>query len=226
MQVAVNNLKEKQPIALLVTKQLTATQQALFSKDKFLLHRYSAISIHPESIVFPKKVKNVIVTSQHAAKMLVAEKVQMSNVFCVGKKTASIFISENQKVNKTAENASELANFIVKTAKKEHFLFFCGNLRRSELPKILNESSVSFTEKVVYKTSYNLQKFTQNFKGILFFSPSAVQSYTQQNSLTNSIAFCIGKTTASEAKKHGPKIIIAAQTTIEATIAAVIAYFE
>ena len=67
----------------------------------------------------------------------------------------------------------------------------------------------------------NLKKFESKFDGILFFSPSGVQSFTEQNRL-NSTAFCIGETTASKAKKHTHEIIIASKPSIENVIVKVV----
>ncbi|RUA10893.1 MAG: uroporphyrinogen-III synthase, partial [Flavobacteriia bacterium] len=51
--------------------------------------------------------------------------------------------------------------------------------------------------------------------GILFFSPRGIQSFLLENTVKNSTLFCIGETTASEAKKHSEKIVIANKPTVE-----------
>ena len=147
-------------------------------------------------------------------------------MFCVGEKTASLLIENNYNVIETAKNASGLAEIIIKNYKSGSFVFFCGDKRREELPRILSENRVDFTEQILYKTTLNSQRFKEEFDGILFFSPSAVQSYIQVNSLKNAIAFCIGNTTANEAKKHTSNIVVSTQTTIEATIDELIRYFK
>ena len=65
----------------------------------------------------------------------------------------------------------------------------------------------------------NPMKFHQLFDGILFFSPSGVQSFMVENSMESAMAFCIGETTASEAKKHTENVVIANSTSIESVIA-------
>ena len=45
-------------------------------------------------------------------------------------------------------------------------------------------------------------------KGVMFYSPSTVQSYKQEND-DDIIAFCIGETTAREASKHFEDVRIA-----------------
>jgi uroporphyrinogen-III synthase len=57
--------------------------------------------------------------------------------------------------------------------------------------------------------------------GILFFSPSGIKSYVLKNAITTETLFCIGNTTATEAKKHSTNIIIAKNQTIESVIESV-----
>ena len=85
--------------------------------------------------------------------------------------------------------------------------------------------NIQFKEIEVYKTSLNPQRFPQEFEGVLFFSPSAVQSFTAKNQLKETTAFCIGNTTAAEAQKHTNNIIIATKPTIENVIVQVVNYF-
>ena len=51
----------------------------------------------------------------------------------------------------------------------------------------------------------------------MFYSPSTVQSFLKQND-ANGIAFCIGETTAEEAKKHFTDVRIAKVPTVESVI--------
>jgi len=213
-------------IKVLSTKKLSAIQQGLFHNANISLKEYNAISIDALPFKCTNEIENAIVTSQNAARILIASKVQFKNVFCVGEKTASLLIENDYNIEKIAINASVLAYFIVRNHKNDSFLFFCGNKRRDELPEILTQNNVSFTEETLYNTTLNSRRFKNDFEGILFFSPSGVQSYVQENSLENSIAFCIGNTTANEAKKHTSNIVVASQATIESTIDGLIRYFK
>jgi len=105
-------------------------------------------------------------------------------------------------------------------------LFFCGNLRRNELPTILKENNVNYTEQIVYKTLYNEKRFDRTFDGILVFSPSGIQSFVSENQLHKSMAFCIGNTTASEVKKHTEAIVVANKPTVENVIVQAAKYFN
>jgi uroporphyrinogen-III synthase len=61
---------------------------------------------------------------------------------------------------------------------------------------------------------------------VLFFSPSAVESYLKENEIDNKICFCIGYTTAETLKEKTENIIIASQPKIEYVIAEVIKYYN
>ena len=214
-------------VKVLSTKKLSSEQQELLSDINIVLKQYSAISIEKLPLVNNAAViENAIVTSQNSAKILIESKTQIKNVFCVGEKTALLLIENDFNVLKKAQNASFLAKIIVENFKNDSFVFFCGNKRRDELPDILTRNNVSFTEEVLYKTALNPHKFEEVFDGILFFSPSGVESYVQENSLEETTAFCIGNTTANEAKKYSSNIIVASQATIESTIDGVMRYFK
>lgn len=212
--------------SILSTKKLSSEQLELFKNTQINIETYNAISIEKLTFKFDIQIENVIVTSQNAAKIIIETNTQIKNVFCVGKKTAQLFLNNGYNVVKTAENASELANFIIKSYKNDDFTFFCGNIRRDELPDLLKENAINLSEKIVYKTTLNSQKFNKNFDAVLFFSPSGIQSYIQENVLNNSVAFCIGNTTANEAKKHTSNVVVAEQSTVEDTIATAIRYFK
>lgn len=210
---------------ILSTKKLSQQQIELF-EDKFQVEMYNAISIEKLPFEHLHQIENAIVTSQNSAQILIDSFTHIKNVFCVGDKTSNLLRENNYNVVKTTNNASDLANFIVKKRKNDTFVFFCGNLRRNELPEILSENQVDFTEITLYKTHQNQQLFNTNFEGVLFFSPSGVKSYIQENVLTNSVAFCIGNTTAKEAKKHASEVVTASRPTIENTIKTLNGYFK
>jgi len=95
-------------------------------------------------------------------------------------------------------------------------------LRRDEIPELLRKNNVSFTEVLVYKTVLKPKTFERTFDGVLFFSPSAVESFTKDNKLEDTTAFCIGTTTAAEAEKHTNNIVTATKPTIENVIVQVV----
>lgn len=216
----------KKNISILSTKKLSKTQCDLFAKHNIEIEHYNAITITKFPITITNAIDNVICSSQHAAQLIMDQHAVIKNVFCVGEKTASIFIKNGYNVVESAKNASTLAEIIVKKYKNDSFLFFCGNRRRSELPTILFSNQINFEEQICYETNLVSRKNEQNFDGILFFSPSAVQSYMLTNNLSESAFFCIGNTTANELKNHSQNVIVSSDTTVENVISTAIHYFR
>nr|WP_236669130.1 uroporphyrinogen-III synthase [Aquimarina mytili] len=179
-----------------------------------------------DSSIGKSEIRNAIFTSKNAVKSVLKSGTNISNCFCVGENTKKLLEENGKKVIETAQNASDLAKIIIKKYQNESFLFFCGNLRRNELPDLLKQNDVEIKEQVVYKTHLNSRKFDRSFDGVLFFSPSGVQSYVLENTLDKSVVFCIGNTTASEVRKYTNTIIIANKPTVENVIVQAAKYFN
>ena len=212
---------------LLSTKKLALHQKELLLNAGFSFVEYDAIHILPKAFNLENhSVKNAIFTSKNAVKEVLKKKLPITNCFCVGEKTKNLLEQNQLKVLEMGTSAKELAHLILEKYKTEKFIFFCGDKRRDELPEILNANKVEFEEIQVYKTALNLREFQQKFDGILFFSPSGVQSFTAKNNLKGTIAFCIGKTTAAEARKHTSAVEIAGSPAIENVIARTAKYFK
>ncbi|MFD1094444.1 uroporphyrinogen-III synthase [Salegentibacter chungangensis] len=212
--------------SLLSTKKLAKNQKELLLNTGLSLVEYDAIKIEfPDFEVEVQKIENAIFTSRNAVKAILEKNMEIRDCFCVGRKTEDLLKKHNFKVLETAHYGKDLAELIVKNYKDRSFHFFSGNKRRDELPEILKKNDVNLNETQVYKTSLNIQKIDRDFDGIMFFSPSAVQSYTEKNPVRDSALFCIGETTANEAKKHSDKIIIARTPGIENVIVQVVKYF-
>ncbi|MFZ0597135.1 MAG: uroporphyrinogen-III synthase, partial [Flavobacterium sp.] len=118
--------------------------------------------------------------------------------------------------------AADLAEIITLIYRSESFTFFSGNLRRETLPKALKDADVKLNEIQVYDTSLTPQKIKTALDGILFFSPSGVESYLKENTIKKEKCFCIGETTAEALEKITKNIIIADQPTVEDVIEDVI----
>jgi uroporphyrinogen-III synthase len=119
-----------------------------------------------------------------------------------------------------------LAEIISLIYSKESYTFFCGNLRRAILPNTLKENGITFNETEVYETNLTSKKITNKVDGILFFSPSAVESYLKLNTIKDETCFCIGETTAEALQNKKVKnIIIADKPSVENVIAEVLEYY-
>ncbi|MFD2186849.1 DUF559 domain-containing protein [Aquimarina celericrescens] len=226
LTLALSPRRGNKSTTILSTKKLTTAQKELLLNSGIGFIAYDAINIELLHVDVQDEIQNMIFTSKNAVKAVLNSEINVSNCFCVGENTKRLLEENGKKVIKTALNASDLANFIVKKHKNESFLFFCGNLRRKELPELLKDQKVALKEQIVYKTSLNSKKFNRSFDGILFFSPSGIQSYIKENTIGRSIVFCIGNTTASEAKKYTEHVVIANKPTVENVIVQAVKYFN
>ncbi|WP_420321069.1 uroporphyrinogen-III synthase [Flagellimonas sp.] len=215
---------------VLSTKILTPSQKELLLNSGIGFVEYNALEFEFLDVEIPADHSNLIFTSKNAVKAFLqqSDDSNFSNyhAYCVGEKTKSFLEEKGIKVVKIAQNSSELGDFIVKNYNNEGFLFFSGNQRRSELPELFDKNNVRYKEIQVYNTHLKPKKINRTFDGILFFSPSGIRSYLQENEIGQSWAFCIGPTTASEAKKHTDQIIIANKPTVENVLVQVIKHFK
>lgn len=119
-------------------------------------------------------------------------------IFCLSGKTKKAVLKTlilPKEVVGEAENASALAKKIIEQHVKE-VVFFCGNRRREELPSILKDGGVVVHEVVVYENTETPIVVNDDFDAVLFFSPSAVQSFFSVNQLKKkTVCFAIGNTT-------------------------------
>lgn len=204
---------------VLSTKILTPSQKELFLNSGLGLVEYDALKIEFLDVKIPLGHQNYVFTSQNSVKVFLDQSKGMDRsdfcIFCVGEKTRSLLESNGLEVVKMTDYASDLGDFIVKNHRTETFVFVCGQQRRDDLPLIFSKNNIRYKEVVVYRSILNPKTFQRDFDGILFFSPRGIQSFLLENSLKNSTLFCIGETTASEAKKYSDHIIIAKKPTVE-----------
>jgi len=214
---------------VLSTKKLSSPQKELFLNSGLGLVEYDALQIEFLDVNIPLEYTHYILTSKNSVKAFVKkiENRDTSNfqVFCVGEKTKALLEENGLRVVKMTEYASELAQYIIKEHHDDAFLFLSGNQRRDTLPKALTENNIRYKEVVVYKTHLVPRAFQRDFDGILFFSPSGIRSYLLENSIGSSTLFCIGTTTADEAKKHSDHIVIANKPTVENVLVQAINHF-
>jgi uroporphyrinogen-III synthase len=216
--------------------RILSTKELLINQKQFLLNAdFSVVEadfIQTKTISFDlKKVHEALIfTSQNAVKAILEHKeagqLKSKAVFCVGIKTRALLEDNGFKVEAHAGYAEDLAEIIALVYSDNRYTFFSGNLRRDTLPDMLTEAGIIFNEIKVYETVLTPKKIDSKADGILFFSPSAVESYLKDNKVNNETAFCIGETTANAAADSGYKnIIIANQPTVENTIIQCINYF-
>uniref|UniRef100_UPI00404A2F7C uroporphyrinogen-III synthase n=1 Tax=Flavobacterium sp. TaxID=239 RepID=UPI00404A2F7C len=172
----------------------------------------------------------LIFTSQNAVNQIIKHPdfhdLQSRKCFCVGEKTAQLLQSNQFSILEKTNDAKTLADLIVEKYQSNSFTFFSGESRLDTLPEMLHQNSVVWNEISVYETVLNSERLNISADGILFFSPSGVESFLQKNNLNDAECFCIGQTTAKKLADFTQKITIANQPTIENVIIQAINYFK
>lgn len=216
--------------AIYSTKKLSKIQKDLLPtsmdvKDSdFIKIRFNRIA--PK--VVKNEIENVIITSKNGVDSILnsftSDELQFKKIYCVGRRTKRLIEKKIGAVQKAEKNAQKLASYLVENLKSKEVSYFCSDLRLDTLPTILSEAGVKVNEIEAYKTMYSPVKVSENVKGVLFYSPSTVESYLQKNG-ADRIAFCIGESTAKEARKHFDKVEVANLPTVESVIEMVNLYF-
>lgn len=149
-------------------------------------------------------------------------------IYCVGNSTAELIKKHfGDKLMGVADNAKGLAELILQNKEITEVTFFCGDMRRDELPELLKQNEIAVKEVVVYSTTLSPVRVEKNYDAILFFSPSAVESFFSLNTVgENSLLFAIGDTTGSALRAKTTNTIITSERPgKELLIDQVIAYY-
>lgn len=208
-------------VKVLSTKILPDYLVAKLSAAGLNVSQYNAISTSPTPFICPNNIDNAIITSKNAAIRIADEKIKIKHCYCVGSITKVFLEQQGYIVSHVATSAKNLLDYLLKNFNATEFYFFSGSMRLPTIPDGFTNSSNVLKEIQTYTTQLIQKKITNTFQGILFFSPSAVSSYYNNNK-PSGVAFCIGETTATEALKHTNSIKIAAETTLESVVAATI----
>ncbi len=205
------------------TKSFTEDQRLLFH-EKIVADSDDFIKISLNRIpprLLKNEIQNVIITSKNAVEALLtnfsAIELQFKNIYCVGRRTKRLVEQRIGSVKHTEKNAEKLAHYLVDHIEGTEATYFCSNLRLDDLPRILSENNITVNEIKAYQTKFDSKQIDESIEGVLFYSPSTVQSYKQNNN-ANGIAYCIGETTAKEARKYFKDVRVAKVPTVESVI--------
>lgn len=219
-------------IRLLSTKILSPSQKAILGNNSILMDDYDAIQISYLPTTIDPTYKNLIFTSQHAVKAFLQNYPNTTldhqdlKAYCVGEKTKALVSAQGITVVEMTHYGAQLAQRLVEKHPEKTFLFLCSNKRRDDIPSLLTKHKVAFKEQIAYQNTPNPLTFAADYKGILFFSPSGLESFISNNRIGNSVAICIGTTTAAEAKKHSKNVIIANNPTVESVLEKAVEHFK
>jgi uroporphyrinogen-III synthase len=218
-------------INILSTKKLLPNQKQDLLDANVSLIEEDFIETNIKNFELSKVHDNIIFTSQNAVQSILqhpkCEELISKSVFSVGMKTKDLLTENGFDVVAYTGYASDLAEIISLVYSSDSFTFFSGNLRRDVLPDNLKENGITFNEIEVYEKNITSKKTSSKLDGILFYSPSGVESYFKLNTIKDEMCFCIGETTAEALENKKVKnIIIADKPSVENVIAEVIEYYQ
>jgi hydroxymethylbilane synthase len=216
--------------AIYSTKKLSEVQKKALDnsigiKDSdFIKIRFNRIPAK----VMKNQHENVVITSQNGAEAILnsftKNEINFKNIYCVGRRTKKLIENRIGKVTHVAKNALKLAEYISKETAIKNVSYFCSDLRLDALPAHLQENNIVVNEIEAYKTMLSSVKIAASVSGVLFYSPSGIDSYLKDNH-TDKIAFCIGETTAVEARKHFEKVQVANMPDVDSVLALVNSHY-
>lgn len=224
-QLMIDDMEEaaEEKIKVFSTKSLSESQTKLFDNgiasesSDFIKIRFNRIA--PK--VVKNEIENVIITSKNGVEAILnsftKDELNFKNIYCVGRRTKKLIEQRIGAVAKSEKNAEKLAAYLSKEIKGQEVTYFCSDLRLDTLPSVLTESGITVNEVEAYKTMYSPADVDESVRGVLFYSPSTVESYVQKNT-KDKVAFCIGESTAKEARKYFENVEVAQVPTVESVI--------
>ena len=224
------NVEEEAGINVFSTKSLSLSQTKLFhntissSSSDFIKIRSNRI---PSKVV-KEPIENVVITSKNGVEALLdnfsKDELNFKNIFCVGRRTKKLIEQKIGPVSHVEKNVQKLAEYLSRKLKKGQVTYFCSDLRLDTLPDVLSKNGIHVIEVIAYKTMHSPELISNDIVGVMFYSPSTVDSYLKENS-TDKVAFCIGESTAKQARKYFEKVEVAQLPTVESVIEMVNLYY-
>ena len=209
-------------VRILSTKKLQPNQKQYLLNAGLSVLEADFISVNLKAFEIDTIYDNLLFTSQNAViSFLQNEKSQDlkgRNIFCVGIKTKAALEHYGYTVAMCTDYAEDLAKVITEDYANGSFTFFSGNLRRDTLPEALKAAGIEMNEVQAYETVLTPHSIKAGLNGILFYSPSGVESYLKENTIKDEICFCIGTTTANALQDITQNIVIANQPSVENVI--------
>ncbi len=197
---------------ILSTRKLTSDKVIEWQAKgwKFTSHDFISKVIDIPADLNPHAIhKHVVLTSMTGVKAFIQIinqrqlDVSAYDVYCISRGTKEYALASGLNIKSTALHASALADEILKDVEVKEVTHVSSNLRRNELSEKLINAGVVVHNVITYSTEFTPVAIDHSYDAIIFFSPSAVDSFISLNMVQQVPCFCIGKTTADHAEKQG-----------------------
>ena len=220
--ISKQNIKQDQT-TIYSSKTLSVGQKDLFA-DYINVDSSDFVKTTPNRInptLLKSSHEHVIITSKNCVNAILnncpADELKFKTIYCVGRRTKKLIEQKIGPVSISAKNAKTLAGKLVEALEGQEVSYFCSDIRMDDLPYILSKHNIKVNEIIAYSTKLEAPKLTESIEGVLFYSPSTIESFLKNNSPTCT-AYCIGESTAKEAAKHFEDVRVAKIPTVESVI--------
>lgn len=220
--ISKQNIKQDQT-TIYSSKTLSVGQKDLFA-DYINVDSSDFVKTTPNRInptLLKSSHEHVIITSKNCLNAILnncpADELKFKTIYCVGRRTKKLIEQKIGPVSISAKNAKTLAGKLVEALEGQEVSYFCSDIRMDDLPYILSKHNIKVNEIIAYSTKLEAPKLTESIEGVLFYSPSTIESFLKNNSPTCT-AYCIGESTAKEAAKHFEDVRVAKIPTVESVI--------
>ena len=224
-------MKMDKEIKIFSTKALSLTQRKALSPniqidmDDFVKIRNNRL----KPSVFNKTLNNVLFTSPDAVTAILSNfspaEFDMNNIYCAGRKTKRLIEKHIGKVKHYESSSEKMAEVLVSEIKPKKIAYFTGNDEGEVLEKLAS-GGIEVEEIECYRIVLSSKKINPKYTGILFFGTKTIESFLLKNSADDFTAFCIGESTAAEAKKHFKKVVTAKIPTVDSILETVNKTYE
>lgn len=218
---------------VLATKLLS--DEVLQYADSFGFEVACKPAIHLECVSHPTEnldklsLDAVVFTSSKAVECFLNDPetfalIKDMSVFSTAGKTAKVLSKYGISPDGMGVNAEDIARKIITDGNIQNVLHPCGNMVLPVLSEQLGGADINYHSLVVYNNErIVIPALEARFDAVLFFSPSGVDSFIQNNPLSKETVYCcIGPTTGDYLRNLYPqhRIIVAEKTSPTAMIKA------
>ncbi|RUA12204.1 MAG: hydroxymethylbilane synthase, partial [Flavobacteriia bacterium] len=179
-------MKADKDIKVFSTKALSLTQTKILSShiqvdmDDFVRIRYTRV----KPSVFNRTIENVLFTSPDAVTAILSNfspaEFDFKHIYCAGRKTKRLIEKHIAKVTHFESTPEKLSEYLTSNIKPEVITYFTGNNEGTEIIKKLESSGLKVKEIECYRTVLNSKKIDPIYKGVLFFSTRAIESFLKE----------------------------------------------
>jgi hydroxymethylbilane synthase len=216
-------VKVEGPTTIFSSKLLSLGQKDIFNNQLNVgssdFIKITANRIKP--VIIKATHQNVVITSKNGVDAILkncpVEDLDFKTIYCVGRRTKRLIEQRIGPVKYTAKNAKALANHLVEFMDGTEVSYFCSDIRLDDLTVVLEENNIKVQEIEAYSTKLEAPKLNSSIEGVMFYSPSTIKSFLQKNK-PECAAYCIGESTATEARKHFKEVLVAKIPTVESVI--------